>query len=121
MGNYLEMADTQRVLVLLELGWSYRKVQRETGVRCETAARSDPRRTAEAANLSTGQDRPRCPPARPRRVSPTARRSPRLQRRPGAHPSDREILRVTAAFNLFIAGRFSLSGMALPDMRITLR
>jgi hypothetical protein len=32
MGNYLEMADKQRILALLELGWSYRRIQRETGV-----------------------------------------------------------------------------------------
>ena len=33
MGNNLKMADKQRILALLELGWSYRRIQRETGVR----------------------------------------------------------------------------------------
>jgi len=32
MGNSLKMADKQRILALLELGWSYRRIQRETGV-----------------------------------------------------------------------------------------
>ena len=56
MGNYLKMTDKRRVLALLELGWSYRRIQRETGVRRETIARYDPRRPAKAANLSTGAE-----------------------------------------------------------------
>ena len=39
MGNYLQMADKQRIQALLELGWSYRRIERETGVRRETIAR----------------------------------------------------------------------------------
>ena len=54
MGNYLKMPDKRRVLALLELGWSYRRIERETGVRRETVARYDPRRQSNAANLSTG-------------------------------------------------------------------
>jgi len=54
MGNYLRMADRQRILALLELGWSYRRIQRETGARRETVARYDPRRPSKPANLSTG-------------------------------------------------------------------
>jgi hypothetical protein len=54
MGNYLKMADRQRVLALLELGWSYRRIERETGVRRETVARYDPRKDSKADNLSTG-------------------------------------------------------------------
>src|SRR5438128_12348662 len=56
MGNYLKMTDKRRVLALLELGWSYRRIQRESGVRRETIARYDPRRQAKAANLSTGSE-----------------------------------------------------------------
>jgi hypothetical protein len=56
MGNYLKMTEKRRVLALLELGWSYRRIQRETGVRRETIARYDPQRQAKAANLSTGSD-----------------------------------------------------------------
>jgi len=54
MGNYLKMSDKRRVLALLELGWTYRRIERETGVRRETIARYDPRRQSKAANLSTG-------------------------------------------------------------------
>src|SRR6185437_9261066 len=54
MGNYLKMTDKRRVLALLELGWSYRRIERETGVRRETIARYDPRRQSKAANLSAG-------------------------------------------------------------------
>src|SRR5262249_13699002 len=49
------MSDKRRVLALLELGWTYRRVERETGVRRETIARYDPRRQPKAANLSTGE------------------------------------------------------------------
>ncbi len=56
MGNYLKMPDKRRVLALLELGWSYRRIERETGVRRETVARYDPRRQSNAANLSTGSE-----------------------------------------------------------------
>ena len=70
MGNYLKMTDKRRILALLELGWSYRRIERETGVRRETVARYDPRRQSNAANLSTGseskrEDEPmRLPPSR---------------------------------------------------------
>lgn len=64
MGNYLRMADRQRILALLELGWSYRRIQRETGTRRETVARYDPRRSPKPANLSTG------PPSKAANLSP---------------------------------------------------
>jgi len=54
MGNHLKMADKQRMLALLELGWSYRRIEREMKVRRETVAHYDPRGAAEAANPSTG-------------------------------------------------------------------
>jgi transposase len=54
MGNYLKMADRQRILALLELGWSYRRIERETGVRRETVARYDPGKDSKADNPSTG-------------------------------------------------------------------
>ena len=56
MGNYLKMSDKRRVLALLELGWPYRRIERETGVRRETIARYDPRRRPKAAKVSTGSD-----------------------------------------------------------------
>jgi len=54
LGNYLKMADENRILALLELGWSYRRIQRETGIDRETVARYDPRRTSKSAKVSTG-------------------------------------------------------------------
>ncbi|MFC1911956.1 hypothetical protein ACFLXG_02210 [Chloroflexota bacterium] len=54
MGNYLKMADKQRILALLELGWSYRRIQRETGVDRETVAMCDPRREPKPAKVPTG-------------------------------------------------------------------
>jgi transposase len=54
MGNYLKMADKQRIQALLEFGWSYRRIQRETGVDRETVARYDPRREPKAAKVSAG-------------------------------------------------------------------
>jgi len=49
------MADTRRIQALLELGWSYRRIERETGVRRETIARYDPGRGAKPAiNVITG-------------------------------------------------------------------
>ena len=49
MGNYLKMIDVQRIKALLDLGWSYRRIQKETGVRRETIARYDSRRDPNAA------------------------------------------------------------------------
>lgn len=54
MGNYLKMADRQRIQALLELGWSYRRIQRETGVHRETAARYDPNREPKPSGVSAG-------------------------------------------------------------------
>ena len=54
MVNDLKMADRQRILALLELGWSYRRIQRETGTDRETVARYDPRRESKPAKVSTG-------------------------------------------------------------------
>ncbi len=56
MGNYLKMPDRQRIRALLELGWSYRRIERETGVRRETIAGYDPRRSPKPANLTAGSD-----------------------------------------------------------------
>jgi transposase len=54
MGDYLTMADIERIKALIGLGWSYRHIERETGVRRETIARYDPRREPKAANVATG-------------------------------------------------------------------
>ena len=54
MGNYLKMADKQRIQALIELGWSYRRIQRETRVDRETVAKYDPRREPKPAKVSAG-------------------------------------------------------------------
>src|SRR4030042_1936003 len=54
MGNYLKTADKQRIQALLELGWSYRRIERETEVRRETIAHYDPRRDPKAAKVPAG-------------------------------------------------------------------
>ena len=41
MPNYLKMPKKAQVLALLELGWSYRRLEAETGVRRETVGRYD--------------------------------------------------------------------------------
>jgi transposase len=54
VGNYLKMADKQRIQVLLELGWSYRGIQFETGVHRDTVARYDPRRALKPTKMTVG-------------------------------------------------------------------
>lgn len=39
LANYLEMMKTQEVVALLGLGWSFRRIARETGVDRETVSR----------------------------------------------------------------------------------
>src|ERR1700704_2141986 len=56
MGNYLQMAKAQQVHALLELGWSYRRIEAETGVRRETVSRYDRMRRANAAKTFPGSD-----------------------------------------------------------------
>src|SRR5262245_37807421 len=55
MGTYLKMVDKQRILALLDLGWTYRRIERATGTRRETVARYDPRRVAAPADLAAGR------------------------------------------------------------------
>ena len=43
MGNVLKMEKQILIEPLLALGWSYRKIQSETGIRRETVAKYDPR------------------------------------------------------------------------------
>ena len=50
MPNYLQMPKQQQVLALLDLGWSYRRIEAETGVRRETVSRYDQRRRGNAAS-----------------------------------------------------------------------
>src|SRR5215218_7526841 len=54
MPNYLKMPKQHHVIALLELGWSYRRIQAETGVRRETVGRYDRARLAKAAKVFPG-------------------------------------------------------------------
>ena len=54
MPNTLQMAKQQQVHALLTLGWSYRRIEAETGVRRETVSRYDVRRRANAAKTFIG-------------------------------------------------------------------
>jgi transposase len=64
MPNYLKMPKKSQVLALLELGWSYRRIQGETGVRRETVSEYDKTRQANAAKTFPGSD-PSPPPDSP--------------------------------------------------------
>src|ERR1700724_1770166 len=56
MSNYLKMPKKSQVLALLELRWSYRRIEAETGVRRETVSRYDRMRQAKAAKTFPGSD-----------------------------------------------------------------
>lgn len=56
MGNYLKMMKRQQVLALLELGWTYRRIEAETGVRRETISRYDRLRRSNAAKVFAGSE-----------------------------------------------------------------
>jgi transposase len=62
MAHYLKMPKKSQVLALLELGWSYRQIEAETGVRRETVSRYDRARSANAAKTFSGSDTPLPPP-----------------------------------------------------------
>lgn len=56
MANYLKMRQRQQVIALLELGWTYRRIQAETGVRRETVSRYDRLRRSDAAKVFPGAE-----------------------------------------------------------------
>jgi len=56
MANCLKMMKRQQVLALLELGWTYRRIEAETGVRRETVSRYDRLRRANAAKVFPGSE-----------------------------------------------------------------
>jgi hypothetical protein len=56
MPNYLKMPQKQQVLALLALGWSYRRIEAETGVRREMVGRYDRQRQANAAKTFPGSE-----------------------------------------------------------------
>ena len=56
MANYLKMPKKQQVLALLALGWSYRRIEAETGVRRETVSGYDKQRRANPAKTFPGSE-----------------------------------------------------------------
>jgi transposase len=74
MTNYLQMPKKQHVLALLELHWTYRRIEAETGVRRETVSRYDQARLANAAKTFPGSDPspPSDAPGGPRAAEPNA-------------------------------------------------
>lgn len=56
MANYLKMPKKQQVLALLALGWSYRRIETETGVRRETVSGYDTQRQANPAKAFAGSE-----------------------------------------------------------------
>lgn len=56
MANYLKMAVKQQIQALLALGWSYRRIERETGVRRETISRYDREGISKPAKVPAGSE-----------------------------------------------------------------
>src|SRR5712691_10650477 len=56
MPNYLKMPKKSLVLALLELGWSYRRIQAETGVRRETVSGYSAARQVNPAKTFVGSE-----------------------------------------------------------------
>ena len=78
LANYLKMLKRQQVLALLGLGWTYRRIEAETGVRRETVSRYARRLAANAAKVFPGPG-PARHPSRSLRL-PSLRSIPRRSR-----------------------------------------
>ena len=84
MANYLKMEQRQQVIALLELGWTYRRIEAETGVRRETVSRYDRLRPANAAKVFPGSEpvnadqarEPSPPASNPAKVFPGSEPNP---------------------------------------------
>jgi DNA invertase Pin-like site-specific DNA recombinase len=102
MGNYLKMADRQRILALLALGWSYRRIERETGVRRETVARYDPGKDSKADNWSASSG------AKPAKVSTGPQSAARARGRKGGRPKRLNDKKRKLAVQLYREGKHSV-------------
>jgi len=56
MAHYLQMPKKQQVLALLDLGWSYRRIQAETGVHRDTVSSYDAARRANPTKTCPGSE-----------------------------------------------------------------
>ena len=54
LANYLKMTKRQQVIALLALGWTFRRIERETGVRRETVSRYSRLADPNAAKVFPG-------------------------------------------------------------------
>ena len=54
MGNYLQMAKRQQVLALQQLGWPFRRIEAEAGVRRETVSRYHAAPVSLGGHLKSG-------------------------------------------------------------------
>lgn len=71
VGNVLRMDKQQQIRVLLDLGWSYRSIERELGVRRETVSKYDHRENghSKTAKVLTDEE------VKPANCPPTSRSS----------------------------------------------
>jgi transposase len=86
MPNYLKMPKKSQVLALLELGWSYRRIEAETGVRRETVSRYDRTRRPNAAKTFPGSDGS-APPESPDRQAGDDAKAAKTFAGSGANPA----------------------------------
>ena len=103
MPNYLKMPKQQHVIALLELGWSYRRIEAETGVRRETVGRYDRARQANAAKAFPGSE----PPGAPCRRGVARRRTIQMRpkRSPARRPNPAKVFPGSPAQTIAIRGR----------------
>jgi transposase len=104
------MQKKQQVISLLELGWSYRKIESETGVRRETVSRYDRLRQSNPAKVFPGSEEAKPPangvlegvgPSNPAKVFPGS--SPKAAKVfPGSGPESRSS---AAEFHDVITGK----------------
>ncbi len=57
VANYLKVTKQQQVIALLELGWSYRRIEAETAVQRETVSRYDQWLRSNPAKVFAGSQR----------------------------------------------------------------
>jgi IS30 family transposase len=57
------MEKQQQIKALLDLGWSYRAIEREIGIRRETISRYDHRKCVYSKAAKVPADKNNCPPA----------------------------------------------------------
>ncbi|MCG3156392.1 MAG: hypothetical protein DKINENOH_03016 [bacterium] len=112
MSHVLKMTNQLIIKKLLELGWSYRRIEVETGIPRETISKYDPRHPRYQPSAVDGntlpadsiQNRPNCPP------TPSDPEDPRLElaaASPLALPSPRSHSGA-APFNDFIRQKLSV-------------